>query len=87
MNKIIDFVIKNFNREISLSEAADIASMAENSFSRYFRQRTRKSFTGFVNEVRLNQASKLLIETHMTVTEIGLNCHAYNTVFIRTKSH
>nr|WP_294947881.1 AraC family transcriptional regulator [uncultured Mucilaginibacter sp.] len=74
MNKIIDFVIKNFNREILLLEAADIASMAENSFSRYFRQRTRKSFTSFVNEVRLNQASKLLIETHMNVTEIGLAC-------------
>ena len=74
MNRIIDFVIKNFNREILLSEAADIANMAENSFSRYFSQRTRKSFTGFVNEVRLNHASKLLIETHKSVTEIGLEC-------------
>ena len=61
MNKVIDFVIKNFNREILLSEAAGIANMAENSFSRYFSQRNRKSFTSFVNEVRLNHASKLLI--------------------------
>jgi transcriptional regulator GlxA family with amidase domain len=74
MNKIIDFVIKNFNREIALSEAADIANMAENSFSRYFSQRTRKSFTSFVNEVRLNHASKLLIETDKSVTEIGMDC-------------
>ncbi len=70
MNKIIDFVIKDFNREILLSEAAGIVNMAENSFSRYFSQRTRKSFTGFVNEVRLNHASKLLIETSKSVTEI-----------------
>ena len=70
MNKIIDFVIKNFNREILLSEAAGMVNMAENSFSRYFSQRTRKSFTGFVNEVRLNHASKLLIETSKSVTEI-----------------
>lgn len=72
MNRIIDFVIKNFNREILLSEAADLANMAENSFSRYFSQRTRKSFTSFVNEVRLNHASKLLIETDKSVTDIGL---------------
>jgi AraC-like DNA-binding protein len=74
MNKIIGFVIKNFGREILLSEAADIANMAENSFSRYFSQRTRKSFTGFVNEVRLNHASKLLIETPKSITEICMEC-------------
>jgi len=70
MNKIIDFVIKNFHREILLFEAASMVNMAENSFSRYFSQRTRKSFTGFVNEVRLNHASKLLIGTSKSVTEI-----------------
>lgn len=74
MNKIIGFVLKNFNREISLSEAADVANMAENSFSRYFSQRTRKSFTGFVNEVRLNHASKLLVETSASVTDICMSC-------------
>jgi len=74
MNRVIDFVIKNFNRDISLSEAAAIAHMAENSFSRYFSQRTRKSFTGFVNEVRLSKASRLLIETSRSITEISMDC-------------
>ena len=74
MNRIIDFVISHFHMEISLSEAAAIAHMAENSFSRYFSQRTRKSFTGFVNEVRLNHASRLLAETNQSITEISMNC-------------
>lgn len=74
MDKIIDFVIKNFKREIHLSEAAELANMAENSFSRYFSQRTRKSFTGFVNEVRLNHASKLLMETPKSITEVCMEC-------------
>jgi AraC-like DNA-binding protein len=73
MNQIIDFVIKNFNREISLSEAAGIAHMADNSFSRYFSQRTRKSFTSFVNEVRLNHACKMLIETNNSITQISMD--------------
>jgi AraC-like DNA-binding protein len=74
MNRIIDFVIKNFHREIALSEAAAIAHMAENSFSRYFSHRTRKSFTGFVNEVRLNHAFRLLAETNKSITEISMDC-------------
>ena len=73
MNRVIDFVIKNFSREISLSEASDIAHMAKTSFSRYFRQRTRKSFTRFVNEVRLSHASRLLAETNRSITEICLD--------------
>jgi AraC-like DNA-binding protein len=72
MNKIINFVLTNFKREISIAEVADIANMAATSFSRYFSQRTRKPFTAFLNEVRLNYASKLLIETSKSVTEIHL---------------
>lgn len=74
MNRVINYVIKHFNREISLSEAAAIAHMAENSFSRYFSQRTRKSFTAFVNEVRLSHASRLLAESHLSITGIAMDC-------------
>lgn len=74
MNLVIEFVIKNFNRQIALNEVADIAHMAENSFSRYFSQRTRRPFTSFVNEVRLNHASKLLLETNKSITEICSDC-------------
>lgn len=73
MNKVIQFVIKNFAREITIAEVAALVNMAGNSFSRYFSQRTRKSFTGFVNEVRLSHASKLLIETQKSVIDISLD--------------
>ena len=74
MNSVIDYVVKNFHNQISLADAADVAHMAENSFSRYFSKHTRKSFTDFVNEVRLNQASKLLIGTTKSISEICLDC-------------
>lgn len=74
MNTVLQFVEQCFNREITVNEIADKINMAPNSFSRYFSQRTRKSFTGYVNEVRLNHASSLLIETNKTVTDISLDC-------------
>lgn len=70
MSRILDFVNKSYNRDITLAEVAALANMAENSFSRYFSQRTRKSFTSYVNEVRLSHASKLLIETNKNITDI-----------------
>lgn len=70
MNKIFDFVLNNYTRDIRVNEVARIVNMAENSFSRYFSQRTRKTFSTFLAEIRLNHASKLLLENKMSVAEI-----------------
>ncbi|WP_194777658.1 AraC family transcriptional regulator [Pararhodonellum marinum] len=70
MNKIFEFVMNNFKNEISINEVADFVNLSPNSFSRYFSQRTRKSFVNFVNEVRLNHATKLLQENNKSVSEI-----------------
>jgi AraC-like DNA-binding protein len=74
MNKVYEFVMNNFQREISLNEVADLVNLSSNSFSRYFSQRTRKSFMNFVNEVRLNHATKLLQENTKSVSEICFEC-------------
>ena len=74
LNTVIEFVLKNFKREIMITEAAGLVHMAQNSFSRYFTQRTRKTFTAFVNEVRLNHACQLLTNSNNTVTGICFEC-------------
>lgn len=74
MNKIFDFVLNNYTRDIRVNEVAKVVNMAENSFSRYFSQRTRKTFSTFLTEIRLNHASKLLLENKMSVAEICFEC-------------
>lgn len=70
MNKIFEFVMKNFHQEIEVNTIAQHVNLAENSFSRYFSQRTRKPFTTFVNEIRVSHACKLLRESQKSVLEI-----------------
>jgi AraC-like DNA-binding protein len=53
--------------------------MNENAFSRFFSLRTRKTFSGFVQELRLQKAAKLLVENDMTITEVCYEC-GYNNV-------
>jgi AraC-like DNA-binding protein len=79
MNRVFEFVFRNYQREITIKEVADIANLANNSFSRFFSQRTRKSFIEFVNEVRLSHACKLLQENKLSVSDI---CYAsgYNNL-------
>lgn len=70
MNTVFEFVMKNFTRDITLAEVAQKVNLAENSFSRYFSKRTRKSFISFVNDVRLHHACKLLQENTLSVSQI-----------------
>lgn len=70
LNRVFEFVMQEFHREIRIAEVADMVHMSETAFSRYFRQRTRKTFSEFVGEIRLGHASKLLIEDKLSVAEI-----------------
>ena len=76
---VFDWVTTNFEKDIKLSEAARIAQMNENAFSRFFSLRTRKTFSGFVQELRLQKAAKLLVENDMTITEVCYEC-GYNNI-------
>ncbi|WP_245167517.1 AraC family transcriptional regulator [Croceivirga sp. JEA036] len=62
MAKIISYLNENFHNKIELQEVSDLANMTPNAFCRYFKKRTRKSFSQFLNEIRIRHACKLLIE-------------------------
>lgn len=70
MEIIYDHVLTNYYRDISLEEVSDMISLTPPSFCRYFKQRTNKSFSTFVNEVRIGNASKLLIENKLSISQI-----------------
>ncbi len=70
MEKLYEFVFRNFNRKITIKEAAEIMSISPNSFCKYFKSRTNKVFSDFVSEVRIGNACKLLIENNLSITQI-----------------
>lgn len=70
IDKILKFITSNFSRKITIEEVAEIASLSPTSFCRYFKSKTLKPFTLFVNEIRVEYAAKLLIETNRSVSEI-----------------
>lgn len=72
MNKVFDFVRQNFQQSITLEEIADLSNMTVPSFCRFFKKKSGKQFTQFVNEYRLVHASKLLSEASNSISEICL---------------
>ena len=70
INKVMNFLMKNYHNEISLEKVAEMVNLNKSSFCRYFKSRTRKTFTEFLNEIRIGHACKLLVNENMTISEI-----------------
>jgi len=70
INKVMEYLMENYKQEIILEEAARLVNLNKSSFCRYFKSRTRKTFTQFLNEIRTAHACKLLANNNMTVSEI-----------------
>ncbi|HTE34078.1 MAG TPA: helix-turn-helix domain-containing protein [Chryseolinea sp.] len=70
INAIYDYSLKNFKRSIQLDEIASVANISPNSFCRYFKSRTRKTYSQFLIEIRVGHACKLLIENNLSIKQL-----------------
>lgn len=64
------YIFKNFNQDISLDKAAEIANMNPSAFSRYFKRVNKKTFSKYVTEIRIGYACKLLLENKFNISTI-----------------
>ncbi|MDB5247509.1 MAG: transcriptional regulator, AraC family [Segetibacter sp.] len=74
IERIMEYLKNNFDQNISLSDAAKIAGMTEVALSRFFKLRTGKNFVDTLNEVRLGTATRMLIDTTYSITEVAYKC-------------
>ncbi len=74
LNRIYNYTLNNYNREISLEEIAAICHMSVSSFCRYFKLMTKKTYYSFLIEVRISHVCRLLAENLLSVEEISYNC-------------
>jgi AraC-like DNA-binding protein len=79
LNKVYEYVLKNFRRKVSLEEIAELLHMTPTSFSRYFTMKNNKPFSRFVAEIRIKHACEMLTETDASIAEICYEC-GFNTL-------
>ena len=56
------YVEKNYNRNISMNEVAEMCSMSYSYFSRVFKEQLHQSFSEYVLSVRMREAKRLMEE-------------------------
>lgn len=70
INAIYEFTLQHFRQPIYLEEVSSLVRMVPNSFCRYFKSRTGKTYSQFVTEIRVGHACKLLIDNHISIKQV-----------------
>jgi len=84
------FLNRQFVRPIDLAEAAEVARLSPRAFTRFFRRATGKTFTDYVNELRVGRACQLMLQSDKNISTIAYdagfgNLSNFNRRFIRIK--
>ncbi|MBA6154784.1 AraC family transcriptional regulator [Gelidibacter maritimus] len=88
---VIEYTMNNFQDEITLDCISNVAALNKNSFCKYFKTHTNKTYFEFLNKIRVEYASKLLINnTELQIAEIAFasgfkNISNFNRQFKKLK--
>lgn len=79
MEKILTYLSNHYKEDIDLNEVSSLIAMNSSSFCRYFKEKSGKTFTEYVLDLRIGYACKLLIENKMDIVQVSIEC-GFNTI-------
>jgi AraC-like DNA-binding protein len=90
INKVCTYVEQNFAKPITINDAASIINISPSAFCKFFKRATGKTFSDYVNDLRVGYACYQLLETDKQISTIarsaGFESLTYfNRVFSRKK--
>jgi len=86
---VYKYINANYFNDISLEDISKIANLTPTAFCRLFKQRTNRHFVEYLNEVRISNACRFLLETNLNISEIAFQCgyktlSNFNKIFKKT---
>ena len=80
IGSIYNFIMQQYDKPITLEDAAKQAHMTPQAFCRYFKKHTLHTFVSFLNEVRINEACKKLTDgNYDSIATVAYNC-GFNSI-------
>jgi AraC-like DNA-binding protein len=77
---IYNYIMQQYDKQITLEDVAKQAHMTPQAFCRYFKKHTLHTFVSFLNEVRINEACKKLTDgSYDSIATVAYNC-GFNSI-------
>lgn len=85
IRSVYDYILTNYQENVSLEEAAQLTSMTKTSFCKFLKKHAKKTFSEIVNDIRIDHACELMIQTNKNISTIAFES-GYNDLsyFSRT---
>ena len=74
VQKVKEYINDNYARQLNLSDMADLVGMSPVAFSRFFRQRTGRTLSDYIIDIRLGHAARMLVDSSKNISEICYEC-------------
>jgi AraC-like DNA-binding protein/quercetin dioxygenase-like cupin family protein len=71
LTKVMQFLNTNYQRKIELENVAEIANLHPAAFCRFFKEKSGKSLSEYVNDLRVGYACRLINEGRMSISQIS----------------
>lgn len=71
MQDALNYIDKNMQRDISMSELAEHVSISYSHFSKLFREHTKISFPNYLLSVRMKKAKEYLVDPYVKISSIA----------------
>ena len=76
---ITEYIMENFNDDITLPAAAAVANMGLTAFCNFFKSQFRVTFVEYLNTVRIGHACKLIADNKLNIVQIAYEC-GFNSI-------
>lgn len=73
-SKITEYIMRNFDQDITLKEVASVANMALTTFCNFFKMHYRVTFVEYLTRIRIGHACRLLSEKDKNIIQIAYEC-------------
>jgi AraC-like DNA-binding protein len=74
LRKAERFIMENYSRKISLSEIAEVSGLSAPYFSTIFKEEMGENLSSYLNRLRSEKASRMLLDTELSLSEIAGSC-------------
>ncbi|WP_020603749.1 helix-turn-helix domain-containing protein [Spirosoma spitsbergense] len=74
LDQVFGYLLEQYASPITLEAVADVANLTPGAFCRFFKIHTRKTFSGVLNEIRIENACRLLHQSNQSISQIALVC-------------
>jgi AraC-like DNA-binding protein len=74
INRIHEYLMKNYQEEINLDKIAELVHMAPASACRFFKSSTGMTIFEYLNKIKIDYSCRLLLNTDLNIVDISYDC-------------